>query len=77
MSDEGRRQRTATLADTLRQVAEAIDDLLFEELAAEADALRHDGGAKEALAGHRASERRLLQARRALEKALRALDERD
>lgn len=68
-------ERVAALARTLQGLVEQLDEVLFDELRAEAETLRTDGSVDEAaLAAHRANERRLQRARRALERAVRELE---
>lgn len=76
MSGDRGDPRVASLARALRQVVEQLDDVLFDELRAEAEAIGSDGTIDEAvLAAHRGNERRLQRARRALERAVRALED--
>lgn len=75
MSTKALGERVAALARTLQGVVEQLDEVLFDELRAEAETLRADGSVDEAaLALHRANERRLQRARRALERAVRELE---
>jgi hypothetical protein len=75
MSSETRQQQVARLTGALREVIEGLDDAIFDELRAEAATLRSEPIFDEAaLAEHRALERRLQRARRALERAVRELE---